>query len=211
MWSAVGTIAATPHGKIYGATSLGGTASLLLDISPDQAIHFMLHYDIDEDIFIAVPDRRGYPIYTSSDDGTTWLKGDILPLAASHKPVKYDTTENIYIMPLVTNGSDDQLFTAMKRDSDGFMRIITMQERAGAPFEHFSALANNITYMITSNPDTSLAIGARNTTNGYQMDISQNLTTEFATMNVHNTRGGGSSNGGINVPIGNYLGMRVKL
>jgi len=212
MWSAKGTTAASAHGKIYGATSLGGTASLLLDISPSEPMHFFLHYDIDEGIFIAVPDRGGYPIYTSSDDGTTWLAGDVVTNTPMHKPMKYDSTAHVYILPYNSAVTQyDELFTAMKRDSDGYMRLITMQEASiTKPGEYYQVIANNTSRMIVANPDNSLAAVGVSNTGAYEVNITQDLSTEFATINTHNHLGVGTNSAGIGVPIGNFLGMRVK-
>ena len=208
IWSSIGGVTEI-IGKIYGATSLGGTPSLLLDISPTLRMYFHLSYDVDEDIFIALPSIKGYPIYTSADSGATWDIGDVVPLNPQHRAVKYDTTENIYIVSYTNTGSSDLLFHGIKRDSNGCMRLIQVQQKDGVPGEYFQNLVNNFSNMIVANPDTSLAICQVNGTSAYDLRIDANLTTEFTTINLFNTTGvfAGASEA---MPIGTYYGLRVK-
>ena len=209
MWSSTAQTSEI-QGKIYGAATLGGVASLLLDISPTIAMYFHLSYDIDEGIFIAMPSVKSYPTYTSSDNGTTWLAGDTNVSTPIGKMVKYDSTENIYLSSIVSTGNDDELFIAWKRDAAGYMRKITVQQTDGNSVEYIQSIANNISYHIAANPDVGLGMVGKGNTGAYNMLVKQNLTTEFATMNVFNYKGADSNNGGIGLPIGNYLGMRVK-
>jgi len=196
-------------GKIYGTTSIGGVASLLLDVSPTTNMFFRLSYDINEDIFIALPAVRGYHIYTSADSGVTWDKGDMLVQNTQHRAVKVDNTEHIYIFPITTSGSTDNIFQCMKRDADGCMRLIQTQDKDGTSDEYYSSVADNASRMIASNPGVSLASVRNNATNAYSITIDANLTTEFTTMNIFNYKGSVAGNGGI-IPIGTYLGMRVN-
>lgn len=200
MWSGDGI---TAPGRIYGATSLGGAASLLLDVSPNRQLWFYLSYDPTDDIFMAIPSFYNHFIYTSSDDGVTWLKGDRMIRSARHEAVKYSDASSMYIVPHQSS-SASYPFVFIKLDSEKRARIISaISEDSLNIYE--TAFSGNT--LLAINPDTSIAIAQSGGTTTHDIVLDTDIATEFTTPAIFNFNPDSDNSG---VPIVHYPAIKVK-